>query len=127
MPLTVLAPDAATADHDSQVLLTAAEALDDGATREAVQRLAASLRSGAVLATAEESVSPKVAGAMLGVSRQLVDRMIKDGRLASTTKPGSAHKLVRVSDVVQLDQERSRRNSAVDELVAGLLDDGDEY
>ena len=127
MLLSVQPPDAATIDHDAQVLVDAAEGLDDGATRQALLQMAASLRSGFIVAAADESVSPRVAGAMLGVSRQLVDRMISDGQIPATTKPGSTHKLVRVSDILELDEQRRKRHSAVDDLVAGLLDDGEEY
>jgi hypothetical protein len=127
MLLSVHATDDATADHDSHVLVQAAEGLDDETTRQVLLHLAASLRSGFVVAAPDESVSPKVAGEMLGVSRQLVDRMIRDHQLPATTKPGSRHKLIRVSDVVALDAQRKKRHAAVDDLVSGLLEDGDEY
>lgn len=127
MALTLLSSDAVTAEHDARILLEAAQGLDSEATRQMLLQIAASLPTGIVVASPDESVSPKVAGQMLGVSRQLVDRMIRDEQLPSTTKPGSAHKLVRVSDVLALDEKRRARHAAVDDLVNGLLEDGDEY
>lgn len=127
MSLTVVHVDAASVEHDTRVLLEAAEGVDDVTMRQALLQIVAGLSTGVVVAAPDESVSPKVAGQMLGVSRQLVDRMIKDGQLSSTTKPGSSHKLIRVSDVLALDETRRVRHAAVDDLIGGLLDDGDEY
>ncbi len=128
MVITVHAPDGATARHDAQILTEAAGHLDSEDVRAAVLRLAGSLTgTGLVLASPNESVSPRVAGMMLGVSRQLVDRMIKDGQLPSTTKPGSAHQLVAVEDVRAMAARCERAHAAVDDLIGGLLDDGAEY
>jgi hypothetical protein len=68
--LTVQTADDATAGHDSLVLV-AAEGLEGDTTRKALLHLAANLRSGVVVAEPDESVPPKMAGDMLGVSRQL--------------------------------------------------------
>jgi predicted DNA-binding transcriptional regulator AlpA len=126
--ITVHAPDASTADHDARVLTEAASRLESEDARAAVLRLAGALAgTGVVLASPDESVSPRVAGQMLGVSRQLVDRMIKDGQLPATTKPGSAHQLVSVEDIRTLAARREQAHSAVDDLVGGLLADGAEY
>ena len=128
MAITVHAPDAITADHDARVLTEAAARLDSEEARAAVLRLAGALAgTGVILASPDESVSPRVAGEMLGVSRQLVDRMIKDGQLPATTKPGSAHRLVSVEDVRALAARRERGHAAVDDLIGGLLADGAEY
>ena len=97
MAITVHAPDAITADHDARVLTEAAARLDSDQARAAVLRLAGALAgTGIILASPDESVSPRVAGEMLGVSRQLVDRMIKDGQLPATTNPDFADQLVSV-------------------------------
>ena len=128
MAITVHAPNAVTADHDAQVLTEAAALLDSEDARAAVLRLAGSLSgTGMVLASPDESVSPRVAGEMLGVSRQLVDRMIKDGQLPATTKPGSAHQLVAVEDVRALAARRAHAHASVDDLISGLLANGAEY
>lgn len=128
MAITVHAPDAATADHDAQVLTEAAARLDSEDARAAVLRLAGSLAgTGMVLASPDEAVSPRIAGQMLGVSRQLVDRMIKDGQLPATTKPGSAHQLVAVEDVRALAARREHAHAAVDDLIGGMVADGAEY
>ena len=125
IPITVHAPDAITADHDARVLTEASARLDSEEARAAVLRLAGPLAgTGVILASPDESVSPRVAGEMLGVSRQLVDRMIKDGQLPATTKPGSAHQLVSVEDVRALAARRVRGHAAVDDLLSGLLTDG---
>lgn len=128
MAITVHAPDAVTADHDARVHTEAAARLDSEDARAAVLRLAGALAgTGVILVSPDESVSPRVAGDMLGVSRQLVDRMIKDGQLPATTKPGSAHQLVAVEDVRALAARRERAHAAVDDLIGGLLADGAEY
>ena len=128
MAITVHAPDAITADHDARVLIEVAARLDSDQARAAVLRLAGALAgTGIILASPDESVSPRVAGEMLGVSRQLVDRMIKDGQLPATTKPGSAHQLVSVEDVRALAARRERGHAAIDDLIGGLLADGAEY
>ena len=128
IPITVHAPDAITADHDARVLIEVAARLDSDQARAAVLRLAGALAgTGIILASPDESVSPRVAGEMLGVSRQLVDRMIKDGQLPATTKPGSAHQLVSVEDVRALAARRERGHAAIDDLIGGLLADGAEY
>ena len=127
MLMAVHPADGATADHDSLVLAQAAERLEDANAREALLHMAAHMQAGFVVTSPDELVSPRVAGQMLGVSRQLVDRMIRDNQLPATTKPGSRHKLVRVADVAALDEERRRRNKAVDELVNDMLEDGEEY
>lgn len=59
---------------------------------------------------------------MLGVSRQLVERIIQFGQMQSTKKLGSLHKLIRASDVLVLDEIRRARHAVVDNLIGGLLD-----
>lgn len=127
MTLTHLSADGATVEHDAQVLLAAAEQVTDASTREALITMAAGLAQGVVVAAVDQSVSPRRAGEMLGVSRQFVDRLIVEGHLPATTKPGSRHKLIAIHDIVKLDRERQANRSAVEDLVADLLDAGDEY
>ena len=116
---------AVRADDDARVLTEAAAHLVSDQARAAVLRLAGALAgTGIILVSPCESVSPRVAGEMLGVSRQFVDRMIKDGQLPATTKPGAAHQLVSVEDVRTLAARRERGHAAVDDLIGGLLADG---
>ena len=127
MALTHLSADEATVDHDAAILLAAAQQVEDASTREALMTMAASLSRGLVVASADQAVSPRQAGEMLGVSRQFVDRLIVEGHLPATTKPGSRHKLIAVHDIMKLDRSRREGRSAVEDLVAELLDSGDEY
>lgn len=69
----------------------------------------------------------RVAGEMLGVSGQLVDRMIKDGQLPATTEPNFAHQVVAVEDVRALAALREQAHSAVGDLIGSILSDGAEY
>ena len=127
MTLAVRLADDSTAAHDAAVLLEAADRLADGALADLLKVLARSLSSGAILAAADESVSPAEAGAMLGVSRQYVDKLIASGRLVATTKPGSTHRRIFVADLVLLESERRAADAAACGLVAALLDADVDY
>ncbi|MDR1152858.1 MAG: helix-turn-helix domain-containing protein [Bifidobacteriaceae bacterium] len=75
----------------------------------------------------EAEVTPAQAAVMIGVTRQFVDRLLTDGVLAFHRLPGSKHRRIRASDVLDLITERERERGGhaaiLDALAgAGLLD-----
>lgn len=77
--------------------------------------------------TNEDEVSPAEAARLLGVSRQYVDRLLINGRLPFTRKPGSTHRTIRVASIEHLANERSRRRNNTDKAITALLEGGLEY
>lgn len=77
-----------------------------------------------VVLRTEEEVSPAQAAAMLGVTRQYVDRLCEDGVLAFRRLPGSRHRRIRVQDVIEVADERERRRAGGEALRAALDDAG---
>ena len=67
------------------------------------------------------------AGELLGVSRQFVDKLIADGRLAAEFKPGSRHRVVRVADVLELEASRRAGADRIGATIDTLVDAGAEY
>jgi len=127
MTVAVRLADDSTAAHDAAVLVEAANRLADGALAELLRLLASNLSTGVVVAAADDTVSPAGAGAMLGVSRQYVDKLIARGVLAATTKPGSTHRRIFVADLVLLERERRTSDATVEGLIDDLIDAGVEY
>ncbi len=70
---------------------------------------------------------PREAGELLGVSRQFVDKLIADGRLAEELKPGSRHRVVRVADVLELEASRRADADRIGSTIDTLVDAGAEY
>ncbi len=93
------------------------------------ERLVRDLAAGRhpIYTTTEDEVPPSDAARLLGVSRQYVDRLIADGRLPFTRKPGSTHRTIRVADVERLDAERARRRDNTDKAITALLEGGLDY
>jgi excisionase family DNA binding protein len=71
--------------------------------------------------------NPAEAGELLGVSRQFVDKLIADGRLAAQFKPGSRHRVVRVVDVLELEASRRAGADRIGATIDTLVDAGAEY
>ena len=110
------------------------DAMDDQpALRELVtaftERLIGDIAAGRhpIYTTSDDELSPAEAARMLGVSRQYVDRLIADGRLPFSRKPGSTHRLILVHDVEQLASARAERRKHSAAAIAALLDGGLEY
>lgn len=68
----------------------------------------------------DREVTPAGAADLLGVSRQFVDRLLTDGRLAFRRLPGSSHRRITVGDVVELVGERERRRAGAAAIRAAL-------
>lgn len=77
-----------------------------------------------VVLRTEHEVTPAQAAAMLGVTRQYVDRLCEDGVLAFRRLPGSRHRRIRVNDVIEIADERDRRRAG-GEALRQVLDDAD--
>jgi len=57
---------------------------------------------------------------MLGVTRQFVDRLCKDGALTFRRPPDSRHRRIRVQDVIDLAAERERRQTGAEPIRTAL-------
>lgn len=73
-----------------------------------------------VVMRADEEVTPAQAAGMLGVTRQYVDRLCEDEILAFRRLPGSRHRRIRVSDVIEVGSERDNRREGREALRAAL-------
>ncbi len=73
-----------------------------------------------VVMQAEEEVTPTAAADILGVTRQFVDRLCKDGVLPFRRLPGSRHRRIRVQDVLEVAAEREQRRAGADAIRASL-------
>lgn len=112
---------------------------DSVSSRQAARRLAATIRpsselegqlvallteladGGSFLLVKEEGeVTPAEAAAMLGVTRQYVDRLLEDGVLSCRRLPSSSHRRILVADVVALKRKQERMRTGR-EKIAGLL------
>ena len=74
-----------------------------------------------------DAVTPREAGELLGVSRQFVDKLIADGRPPAQLKPGSSHRVVRVVDVLELEESRRAGTDRIGATIDTLVDAGAEY
>ncbi len=73
-----------------------------------------------VLPRTEEEATPTAAAAILGVTRQFVDRLCEDGILAFRRLPGSRHRRIRVQDILDVVTEREQRRTGGDALSAAI-------
>jgi excisionase family DNA binding protein len=73
-----------------------------------------------LLVKEEGEVTPAEAAAMLGVTRQYVDRLLEDGVLSCRRLPSSSHRRILVADVVALKRKQERMRTGR-EKIAGLL------
>lgn len=114
--------------HDAQVLRSVLGTLRSAEGRSVVGELIAGLLAdGVVLARVHDVVTPREAGELLGVSRQYVDKLIADGRLAAQRKPGSKHRVVRVADVLELEASRRAGADRIGATIDTLVDAGAEF
>jgi excisionase family DNA binding protein len=112
---------------------------DSVSSRQAARRLAATITpsselegqliallteladGGSFLLVKEEGeITPAEAAAMLGVTRQYVDRLLEDGVLSCRRLPSSSHRRILVADVVELKRKQERMRTGR-EKIAGLL------
>lgn len=75
----------------------------------------------------DEELSPAKAGALLGLSRQYVDRLIAEGVLPARRLPGSTHRKVRVADVLAFGERRDHRRKIITDMVDTLTEAGAQY
>jgi excisionase family DNA binding protein len=73
-----------------------------------------------LLVKEEGEITPAEAAAMLGVTRQYVDRLLEDGVLSCRRLPSSSHRRILVADVVALKRKQERMRTGR-EKIAGLL------
>ncbi len=94
----------------------------DTAVEVAVRAMLDDVAHGArvVMARAEDEVTPAEAAAILGVTRQFVDRLCEDGVLAFRRLPGSRHRRIRVQDVVDVGAEREQRRAGGEAIRAAF-------
>lgn len=119
---------AKSSDHDSALLHAVVAKLEDSATKEAVRVLIAGLEfGGAVVSKLNDLVTPQEAAEFLGVSRQYVDKLIAEGRIEFEYKPASKHRVIRVVDLVALEQSRQEGISRIGKAINDLIDSGAEY
>jgi excisionase family DNA binding protein len=86
-----------------EVLVAAAESLDDGDTVAVVSE--------------EAEVSPAEAARLLGVSRQYVDRLIADEILPARRLPHSSYRKIPVRTVLTYKATSERKRAAIREIV----------
>ena len=127
MATVVQIPANRRATRDAAVLRRAADQITNPALADLIITLAANLSTGVTLAANDESVSPARAAEMLGVTRQYIEKLIADNRRPATRKPGSRHKLIAVSDLVEFEKNRRTATQRVAVLVNDLIDAGVEY
>lgn len=127
MAMVVQVPASKRTSRDAAVLRQAADHVASPALADLILTIAANLTTGVTLAANDEAVSPARAGEMLGVTRQYIEKLISNGRLVATCKPGSKHKLIAVSDLVEFDKNRRNATQRVAVLVNDLIDAGVEY
>ncbi len=102
--------------------------LEDPTTKDAVRVLIAGMESGgAVVSKLNALVTPQEAAEFLGVSRQYVDKLLAEGRIKFEYKPASKHRVIRVADLVALEQSRQEGISRIGKAINDLIDSGAEY
>jgi excisionase family DNA binding protein len=122
------ATEAEELSHDARVLRSVLGRMRSAEGRGLVEELIAGLLAdGVVLARVNDVVTPREAGELLGVSRQFIDKLIADGRLAAQFKPGSRHRVVRVADVLELEASRRVAADRIGATIDVLVDGGAEY
>jgi hypothetical protein len=89
-------------------------------------------RDAAVLRRAADQITnPALADLIITLAahltRQYIEKLIADNRLPATRKPGSRHKLIAVSDLVEFEKNRRTATQRVAVLVNDLIDAGVEY
>lgn len=120
-------PNGTSSVHDAAILREAAERLTNPQLKDATLALVDGISDGGVVvAKLTAMLSPQGAAEMIGVSRQYIDKMIYEGRLHCTYKPGSSHKLLATSDVVEFEKERvnvgKRVGAAINDVIAAGAD-----
>jgi excisionase family DNA binding protein len=75
----------------------------------------------------EVRLTPAEVGELLGLSRPFVVRLIDAGDLAAEHLPGSRHRLVRLSDVLEFQARRERRRTGRRRVVDAVEDAGLPY
>lgn len=119
-PLATLDPSDPTIRSDAKHL--ADRLSGDTPVEAAVRAMLDDVAHGArvVVLRAEDEVTPAQAAAILGVTRQFVDRLCSDGVLAFRRLPGSRHRRIRVQDAVDIAAERDQRRAGGDAIRAAL-------
>ena len=100
-------------DRDSEVALALRTMLDNVVQGERV-----------IVMREDEEVTPAQAAELLGVTRQFVDRLLADGVLDFHRLPGSTHRRVKLSDVLEIAAERERLRAGHAAVTAAFEDMG---
>jgi excisionase family DNA binding protein len=75
----------------------------------------------------EVMLTPAEAGELLGLSRPFVVRLIDAGDLPAEHLPGSRHRVVRLSDVLEFQKRRERRRTGRRRVAEAIEDAGLPY
>lgn len=121
-------PSDTSSVNDAAILREAAERLTNPQLKDATLALVDGISDGGVVvAKLTAMLSPQGAAEMIGVSRQYIDKMIYEGRLHCTYKPGSSHKLLATSDIVEFEQERVNAGKRVGAAIKDVIAAGADY
>lgn len=127
-PRLAKVPRDTASSNDAAILREAAERLTNPQLKAATVALVDGISDGGVVvAKLTAMLSPQGAAEMIGVSRQYIDKMIYEGRLPCTYKPGSSHKLLATSDVVEFEKERANAGRRVGAAINDVITAGADY
>ena len=125
--VSVSYPAALTLDPVDPTIRAAAHDLanrlgDDSPVEQAVKAMLADVAGGSrvIMLRADQEVTPSQAAAMIGVTRQYVDRLCADGVLPFHHLPNSNHRRINVQDVIDVATEREARQTSTAALRAAM-------
>ena len=75
----------------------------------------------------ETRLTPNEAAELLGISRPFLLRLIDDGKIAAEHLPGSSHRYLRLSDVLEFQAQREKRREAAQAISEIAEDHGLPY
>ncbi len=114
--------------NDAAILREAAARLTNPQLKDATLALVDGVSDGGVVvARLTAMLSPQGAAEMIGVSRQYIDKLIYEGRLHCTYKPGSSHKLLAPSDIIEFEKERVNAGKRVGTAINDVIAAGADY
>lgn len=65
-------------------------------------------------------MTPAEAGDLLGLSRPFVVRLLNEGKIPAEYLPGSRHRVVRLTDVLEFQAKRERRRAGRKRIAAAV-------
>lgn len=114
--------------NDLILLRSCVPDIEESETREAVLAFIEGLESeGVVVGKMDSLLTPQQAANFLGVSRQYVDKLIADGRIAAGFKVASRHRVIKMSDLVELEKKHQTETARIGAAIYEFIDAGAEY